>query len=478
MSAEVLAFAGLALFPLIAVTMILSGLPAYMTLIGASGLGALAAVSAGNGALLGALPNRLINLLEGDLLQALPLFVTMGAMINRLPLADILFRAGQHLIGGGQATPASAGAAALSLGALLAPMNGSVGASVAMLSRGVRPMLARERIPVARRTALIAVASTIGVVVPPSLVLIFLGDAMMGAHTIALNATRRAGQIINTQDVFRAVLAPAGIILGLWLAIAWFGGRRRADGVTTAPALSATEWAIAAATVGFIVILLGGVAVGAFYAVEAAAMGCVMLMAAGFASRLLSMALLSAALQEALALSGALFALLTAATTFTLVMRVMGTDRLLTDVIAALPGGETAAVATVLGLIMLAALVLDAFEIVFVIIPIVMPGLLMRAGDAAWVASLTLLALQASFLLPPFGYAVMMARGAEPESSAMGDLARALAPFLAAQALGIGIVLARPAVTHALDPPRAANPAPALSDDEVRRRFDQLMPAD
>ena len=478
MSAEVLAFAGLALFPLIAVTMILSGLPAYMTLIGASGLGALAAVSAGNGALLGALPNRLINLLEGDLLQALPLFVTMGAMINRLPLADILFRAGQHLIGGGQATPASAGAAALSLGALLAPMNGSVGASVAMLSRGVRPMLARERIPVARRTALIAVASTIGVVVPPSLVLIFLGDAMMGAHTIALNATRRAGQIINTQDVFRAVLAPAGIILGLWLAIAWFGGRRRADGVTTAPALSATEWAIAAATVGFIVILLGGVAVGAFYAVEAAAMGCVMLMAAGFASRRLSMALLSAALQEALALSGALFALLTAATTFTLVMRVMGTDRLLTDVIAALPGGETAAVATVLGLIMLAALVLDAFEIVFVIIPIVMPGLLMRAGDAAWVASLTLLALQASFLLPPFGYAVMMARGAEPESSAMGDLARALAPFLAAQALVIGIVLAMPAVTHALDPPRAANPAPALSDDEVRRRFDQLMPAD
>ena len=478
MSADVLAFAGLALFPLIAVTMILSGLPAYMTLIGASGLGALAAVSAGNGALLGALPNRLINLLEGDLLQALPLFVTMGAMINRLPLADILFRAGQHLIGGGQATPASAGAAARSLGALLAPMNGSVGASVAMLSRGVRPMLARERIPVARRTALIAVASTIGVVVPPSLVLIFLGDAMMGAHTIALNATRRAGQIINTQDVFRAVLAPAGIILGLWLAIAWFGGRRRADGVTTAPALSATEWAIAAATVGFIVILLGGVAVGAFYAVEAAAMGCVMLMAAGFASRRLSMALLSAALQEALALSGALFALLTAATTFTLVMRVMGTDRLLTDVIAALPGGETAAVATVLGLIMLAALVLDAFEIVFVIIPIVMPGLLMRAGDAAWVASLTLLALQASFLLPPFGYAVMMARGAEPESSAMGDLARALAPFLAAQALVIGIVLAMPAVTHALDPPRAANPAPALSDDEVRRRFDQLMPAD
>ena len=478
MSAEVLAFAGLALFPLIAVTMILSGLPAYMTLIGASGLGALAAVSAGNGALLGALPNRLINLLEGDLLQALPLFVTMGAMINRLPLADILFRAGQHLIGGGQATPASAGAAALSLGALLAPMNGSVGASVAMLSRGVRPMLARERIPVARRTALIAVASTIGVVVPPSLVLIFLGDAMMGAHTIALNATRRAGQIINTQDVFRAVLAPAGIILGLWLAIAWFGGRRKADGVTTAPALSATEWAIAAATVGFIVILLGGVAVGAFYAVEAAAMGCVILMAAGFASRRLSMALLSAALREALALSGALFALLTAATTFTLVMRVMGTDRLLTDVIAALPGGETAAVATVLGLIMLAALVLDAFEIVFVIIPIVMPGLLMRAGDAAWVASLTLLALQASFLLPPFGYAVMMARGAEPESSAMGDLARALAPFLAAQALVIGIVLAMPAVTHALDPPRAANPAPALSDDEVRRRFDQLMPAD
>jgi tripartite ATP-independent transporter DctM subunit len=475
-SPDLLAAAGLALFPLIAGMMILTGMPAYMALIGAAGIGAITSVSAGNGAILGALPNRIVSLLEGDLLQALPLFVTMGALINRLPLANILFRAGQRLIGGGRAQSQAAGPSALILGALFAPMNGSVGASVAMLSRGVRPMLAGQGVPVTRRTALIAAASTIGVVVPPSLVLIFLGDAMMGAHTVALNATRRVDQVINSQDVFRAVLVPAGFILVLWMAIAWFGGRHSTANGPSVPSLSPMEWLVAGSTVVFIVVLLGGVAMGAFYAVEAAAMGCVSLLAAGFASGKLSKALLSEALGEALALSGALFALLLAATTFTLVVRVMGTDRLLTDMIAALPGGETLAVMTVLAVIMVCAFVLDAFEIVFVIIPIVMPGLLMRANDTAWVAALVLLTLQVSFLLPPFGYAVMMARGSEPEASRTGALVRALSPFLAAQALVILGVLVFPAITHVLDPPRALNAPTVLSDEEVRRKFDDLMP--
>ena len=113
-----------------------------------------------------------------------------------------------------------------------------------------------------------------------------------------------------------------------------------------------------------------------------------------------------------MAMTGALFALLVAATTFTLVLRILGTDRLVADWVTALPGsddlGGRGDRARRIGL---CAFVLDAFEIIFVIVPIVVPPLLMRVADARWVAVLMLLTLQASFLLPPFGYALMMVRG-------------------------------------------------------------------
>ena len=159
-------------------------------------------------AVLGALPSRLINLFENDLLQALPLYVTMGLLLDRLPVADALYRAGNAVLPRGPSAPLVSG---MMLGALLGPMNGSVGASVLGLSRVVSPRLAAEGLPAANRHAIIAVASTLGVLVPPSLVLILLSDAMMSAHTMAVTATGRSDRVVNTQDIFHAALLPGGI---------------------------------------------------------------------------------------------------------------------------------------------------------------------------------------------------------------------------------------------------------------------------
>ena len=261
---------GLALIPAIGLGLILTGLPAFVVLIGVASLGALAAAANGNGLFLTALPSRLINLLENDLLQALPLFVLMGALLNRLPLADTLFRTGVALA---QNRPEAPKVAAIGLGALLAPMNGSVGASVAVLSRTVRPKLLAYGVPPGDGFATVAVASTLGVVVPPSLVLILLGDAMMAAHTIASNAAGRTERIINTQDLFRGVLVPGALFVVLCLVIAALPLGPRTQGRATAGARTRPlDWLVSAATLVFIVLLLGGVAAGYFYAVEAAAM--------------------------------------------------------------------------------------------------------------------------------------------------------------------------------------------------------------
>ncbi len=110
-------------------------------------------------------------------------------------------------------------------------------------------------------------------------------------------------------------------------------------------------------------------------------------------------------LRETMDITGALFALLVAATVFTLVQRAFGTDRWLAAAFASM-GGQTVAVLVMgLGAVAACALVLDAFEMIFVVIPLIAPALLVAAPDAPWVAVMILLILQASFLIPPFGYA-------------------------------------------------------------------------
>jgi len=160
-------WSGFALLILVGVGIISTGLPAAFVLIAAASLGAALGLAAGTipFSLLWALPDRLINLFENDLLQALPLYVTMGLLLGRLPVADA-HRSGIAVMPKRGSAPLVSG---MLLGALLGPMNGSVGASVLGLSRVVAPRLTVEGVPAATRDAIIAVASTLGVLVPPSL---------------------------------------------------------------------------------------------------------------------------------------------------------------------------------------------------------------------------------------------------------------------------------------------------------------------
>jgi len=269
---------------------------------------------------------------------------------------------------------------------------------------------------------------------------------------------------------------PGGIFLALCLALSWVVGRS-ATRLPDRERLTAGQAWLAAVALASLIALLGGVAFGYFYAVEAAAMGAFALLAAGLATGRLRGAALNKLLADAIALTGALFALLLAATTFTLVLRLLGTADLVGKMVSSIPGGDIAAVAVVLSVIGISAFVLDAFEIIFVIVPIVIPPLLIRIADARWVSVLVLLTLQSSFLLPPFGYALMMVRGVLKEPVAFRPFLRALAPFLAAQWLLLLLVLLFPQLTHigqsAGD--RSRLPAAPLSDAEYARRLNEMI---
>ena len=457
---------------------VLTGLPVWGLLTGVATAFALAGLATGtfDGAILQALAPRIVNLLDHDLLQALPLYVLVGVLLQRLPVADALYSLAARVFARTGAAPSLS---SLAVGTLIAPMNGSVASSSALLSRLVAPRLAG--LPPARAVVLMSAAATIGVVVPPSLVLILLGDAMLRAHTEASNLPGFAlgtQRIINTQDVLHAALLPAIAVLLLWAVLAWLQGRSTPARMDAEPATPSRQW-MGLAAIATIAFLLGGVFTGRLFAVEAAAAGGCLLVVLALATRALGWPAWRAVLMETLALSGALFALLVGATTFSLVFRLFGTDIWLSQLVlnSHLPPLATAGL--VLLLVALCAWVLDAFEMIFVIIPIVAPLLILQLGDAQQAAVLLLLVLQLSFLVPPLGYALLMTRSrsglpAVPTAA----LLAALLPFLGVIVLVAVTVFAWPGSVHWMDAPEPARgPGSAEkppSDEEIVRQMKEM----
>ena len=385
--------AGIWMVAAVGALLLATGLPAWMVLIGVALVFSIGGIALGavSLSLLTAIPARLIGLLESDLLQALPLYVLMGALLNHLPLARTLYRVGGHALA---RTGAGTPLAGLALSVLLAPMNGSVGASVATLARVVQPRLDAEGVPAERGAALVCVASTLGVVVPPSLVLILLGDAMMRAHTEALNITHASMRIINTQDVFVGALAPAGVLLALIPAITWWLARRGARATATRPVPSPgwRDRIVAVVTALLIVALLGAVTLGYLYAVEARGRRRrrAIRLRAGKPHAHARGAGRGAARHD-----GDHGRLVRAAGRGDRVharaedVRDRSLDRRACSPILA--AGETGARCSSCLCSGLCALVLDAFEMIFVVVPVVMPPLLTLVHNATWVAVLTLL---------------------------------------------------------------------------------------
>jgi TRAP-type mannitol/chloroaromatic compound transport system permease large subunit len=453
-----------------------TGLPVWALLIAVASLAAALGVAGGalDVAVLGAVYPRIVNLLEHDLLQAMPLYIFIGFLLQRLPVAEALYRCLARLLRG---TGAGASLAALGSGALLAPMNGSVASSSALLSRLIAPRLAG--LAPARALALTAAAATIGVVVPPSLVLLLLGDAMMRAHTEAANlapAAFAAQRIVNTQDVLHAALLPALAVVLLWAIVAWREGRKTLvrEDRDTQP-LATRDLVLGCGAIAGVLVLLGGVFTGRLLAVEAAATGGCLLAVLAAATGALTARAWSEVLLDTLALSGALFALLVGATTFSLVFGLFGTGTWLAQATAGTPGAALLLLAAVAA----CAWVLDAFELIFVIVPVIAPPLVLQLHDAQQAAVLLLLVLQAGFLLPPLGYAILMTRvHARLPAVSNLSLLRAVAPYVAVQLLVGAAVYLAPAVVHQLDAPGVQAPAPAApeSDEDLVRRMREMGP--
>ena len=488
--------AGLWMLLALGVLVTTTGLPVWALLLGTSTAFAIAGLMIGavDFNVLSALSPRIIGLLENDLLQALPLYVFIGVLLQRITVADSIFSTIARILRPLRtfgSRDSVAAVATLAVGSLIAPMSGSVGASASLLSRLVSHRL--RYVAPARAIALVSAAATIGVVVPPSLVLILLGDAMLRAHLEASNLpgfSLGTARIISTQEVFNAALLPSAAGLLLWMIVAWWQGRFvRPDGNGNARATETDNDSVtqpqrvaAFAAIVMIVLLLAGVFVGKLFAVEAAATGGCLLLLATLVSRSLSWPAWREVLHDTLTLSGSLFALLVGATTFSLVFRAFGTDRWLSELVLNSTFSPQLTALLVLLFVALCAWVLDAFEMIFVLIPIVAPALIAKLGDAQLAAVLLLLVLQTSFLIPPMGYAVLMVRsrgsaGNEGGLSvaATSAIVKALLPFIIVQLAVTVCVFVWPPGVHLLDASKpAVSSEPAKSEDDVVKQMREM----
>jgi tripartite ATP-independent transporter DctM subunit len=459
--------------------LLLLGFPVAFTLVGtAIGFAALGSVlGLFDFHLLSALPLRITGVMENDLLQAVPLFLYLGVVLERTSLAADLLEGISGLFG---RHAGGLGIASLVIGALLAPMTGAVGATVLTIGLLALPTMLEAGYDRRLASGIVCSAGTLGTILPPSIVLILLGDFMQRA---TIEAQLARGVVVATpltiKEMYLGALLPAGMLLCLYIAyvaaVAILAPARCPPSVkylTHRPRVG-TLIVTLVLPLGLILTMLGAIITGLVYTVEAAAMGAIGATLYALIRGQLTPTRLGETVRTAMKLTAMVFMLLIGASTFSLVFRGFSGDLFVTRLLTSVPGGTFGPVAVVMALCFGLGFFLDALEIVFLVVPIAVPPLLFLGVDPVWLAVLMAINLQTSFLHPPFGFALFFLRGVAPKSVLTSEIYRGVIPFLGIQIVALALVWAVPGIVTTL-PQRwnAATAAPAPLPGAAAPSFD------
>ena len=430
---------------------LLSGFPVAFTL-GSVALGFAAlgmAFGVFDWVLLQALPNRVFGAMGNETLLAVPLFVFMGRMLERSGVAEDLLETVGRLFGrvrGGLVV------AVMLVGALLAASTGIVGATVVAMGLISLPVMLRNGYDPRLASGTICAAGTLGQIIPPSLVLVLLGDQLGSAYQQAqLRAGNFAPKTVSVGDLFAGALLPGLAMVGLYLLyLLWTAWRRpelapplpaRAEPLPTRQLLLALI-----APLVLVLLVLGSILKGYATPTEAAAVGAVGATLIALAAGRLSLARVREVVDGTVTISAMVYFILIGATVFTLVFRGLGGEDMVHHWLASLPGGMWGALLIALFAMFLLGFVLDFIEIVLVVVPIVAPALLMMGADPVWLGVLIAIVLQTSFLTPPFGFALFYLRGVAPPEVPTSTIYRGVVPFILLQLAMVGVLLAWPSL--------------------------------
>jgi len=422
--------------------LLLIGYPVALTLAGVSLI--FAAIGAALGAmelsLLGALPGRIFGIMGNDVLLAIPLFIFMGVMLERSRIAEDLLETMGRLFG---ALPGGLGLSVVIVGVLLAAAKGVVGATAVTMGLIVLPTMLRHGYDKALAAGTVAATATLAQVFPPATVLVLLGDQLSNSYQAAQLAKGNfAPQTVSVADLFAGAIFPGLILVLLYMlyliiVAAFFPEKSPAiapePGAPLGLALARRLAAALVAPLGLIGAVLGSILAGIATPTEAASVGAVgsILLAARKAG---TAGLIVPVLARATQITSMIFLILIGATAFSLVFRGLNGDVLVERALTGLPGGVGGATLAVMIALFLLGFVMDAFEIIFVVVPIVAPVLLQMPGvNPVWLGIMMAVNLQTSYMHPPLGPTLFYLRGVAPPEITTRHIYLGVVPFVAIQ---------------------------------------------
>lgn len=399
----------------------------------------------------GSLPNRYIGYMTNEVLVAVPLFIFMGVMLERSQIAEQLLLTMGKLFGN---LRGGLGMSVILVGAMLAASTGVVGATVvtmglislpAMLRAGYKPTLA---------TGVICASGTLGQIIPPSTVLIFMGDMLSSINSqVQMEKGNFAPTPVSVGDLFAGALLPGVLLVSLYLLWTIFKAVTDPDSCPATPVPEGEKhhlvrdiFVALLPPLLLILAVLGSILGGIATPTEAASVGAVGSMVLAALRWRLSPRILHETCVSTATITCMVFIILFGASVFSIVFRLMGGDDLVHEFLTSLPGGPLAAAAVVMFIMFLLGFILDTFEIIFIVIPITAPILLGMDLSPVWLGVLVGVNLQTSFLTPPFGFALFYLRGVAPPDLPTSAIYRGILPFVGLQVIAIAILFMFPEI--------------------------------
>ena len=381
------------------------------------------------------LPLRIWGTMTNFTLLAVPLFVFMGVALEKWGLAEELLETMALLFGkmrGGIAI------SVVVVGAILAASTGIVGASVITMGLVSLPTMLRRGYQKELIAGTICASGTLGQIIPPSVILILLGD-IMG---------------VPVGDLYIGAVIPGFVLVALYIIYIAILGRVKPH---LAPAIPAEELAafrgdalkrVSIALLPALVLIvgvLGSIFAGIASPTEAASVGAVGGLALTIIKGRFSMPMLRGVMEVTTRITSLAFIILVGANCFGLIFRGLNGDHLIQNFLKNLPLGPYGVLAVVMFFIFLLGFFIDFFEICFIHVPILTPVLVTHFGfDPVWLGVVIGVNLQTSFLTPPFGFALFYLRGVAPPEITTPHIYRGVIPFVGLQLIGLTLVIAYP----------------------------------
>jgi len=381
------------------------------------------------------LPLRIWGIMTNFTLLAVPLFVFMGILLEKSGLAEELLETMSELFGklhGGM------GVSIIIVGALLAATTGVVGATVVAMTVIALPVMLKHGYKTELATGSIAAAGTLGQIIPPSIILVLLGDVIG----------------VPVGRLFMGAVTPGIILIVLFIVYILLIAKlkpahapptitsRREEGELFRRVLKSLV-----PPLFLVVAVLGSIFVGFASPTESAAIGALGAMVLAAIHKKLSLENLKDSMRSTTRMTSMVFLILVGATAFGLVFRGMGGDEIVKDVMTGLPGGEWGFLFVSMLLLFLLGFFLDFIEITFIVVPILAPIAALLGLDMMWFAVLIAMNLQTSFLTPPFGFSLFYLKAAAPAGVRMQQIYRGIVPFVIIQVITLTILIMFPQLT-------------------------------